>query len=319
MDIILAAIIAFFVIWIGIIFYADSDILTFLYWKFGKDPASKFHGKVVWITGASSGIGEGLAKELAKCTNVKIVLSARRKDELERVKKECLDLNKSIKPDSILVLPFDMTDYSSHKTCLETITKKFYKLDILVSNAGMSQRAAWDEIEIDVDKKLFELNVFSVINLNRVVLKYFKANGNQGQLAVMSSLGGKVGGPNASSYAATKFALHGYFESLRNEMRGTKIHVTLLCPGPVVSNIGVNALTGAGEKSGSSQALVPGKKMSAERCGELCLVSIGNKLEESWISNLPYIPIVYFATHQPFLFSKVFGLVGRFAIKKPSK
>lgn len=138
----------------------------------------------------------------------------------------------------------------------------------------MSQRAAWDEIEIDVDKKLFELNVFSVINLNRVVLKYFKANGNQGQLAVMSSLGGKVGGPNASSYAATKFALHvslqivgynylrfvfsiiincssqlfqGYFESLRNEMRGTKIHVTLLCPGPVVSNIGVNALTGAGE------------------------------------------------------------------------
>jgi len=288
----------FLSICLAILCLADSDILTFIYSYYGKQPAETYADKVCWITGSSSGIGEGLAKELAKCS-AKIVLSARRKDELERVKAECLSINKKMKTDDILVLPMDMTDYSSHEPAFQKVLDHFGRLDVLISNAGRSQRANWVDIELEVDKSLFELNVFSIINLNRKVLRYFLDN-KRGQLAITSSTAGRVGVPYSGSYTGSKFALHGYFESLRNEI-GDTVPITMLCPGPTFSGFLKEAFTG---KSGSkfNQDVRPNdRRMTADRCAYLSLVAMANRLEESWMGLFPVVPLTYFVVYQPFL------------------
>ncbi|CAG7716590.1 unnamed protein product [Allacma fusca] len=122
--------ITFISVCLAIIFLADSDVLTFISAHFGKAPEGEYDGKVVWVTGASSGIGEALAKELARC-NAKLVLSARRKEELERVKTECRGINPSLKDDDVLVLPLDMVDLESHEPSLKKILNQFGKLDVL--------------------------------------------------------------------------------------------------------------------------------------------------------------------------------------------
>ncbi|OXA43036.1 dehydrogenase/reductase SDR family member 7 [Folsomia candida] len=318
LELIAGLVLGFWTICLGILLWADCDIWTFMHLKFGNDIASRFEGKVVWVTGASSGIGEGLVKELVKVKNVKIVLSARRKEELERVRKECLGINKSARPDSVLVLPFDMVDYDSHTPALEKVIKTFGKLNVLISNAAaMGQYAFWEEAPISSDKALFDLNVFSLVNLNRIVLNYFKnERGRQGHLAVVSSLAGKFGVPYLTPYTPTKYALNGYFESLRNELRKMeRIHVTLLCPGPVVSNIGDNAMTGTGEKFKNSKfSIKPSNIMTAARCGEICLAAIANKLEESWMAPLPNLPFLYLATYQPFLFAKISAILMKYLV-----
>jgi len=301
-------VIVLFSICLAIIFLADSDILTFICSYVGRQPVDSFRNKVVWITGASFGIGEGLAKEVAKCPGSKIVLSARREDELKRVKRECLADNPKREDNSILVLPLDMTDYSKHQPSFEKVLGTFGKLDVLVSNAGRSQRAKWDEIETEVDKQLFDLNVFSLVNLNRIVLRYFFKVGG-GQLDVTSSIAGKIGAPNSGSYTASKFALHGYFESLRNEVRGKNVDVTMICPGPVFSGVLKEAFTSkVGEKVDQDHS-PNDRRMTSERCGFLSLLGIANRLEEIWLAPFPIIPLTYLSAYQPFLFSLCAKLV----------
>jgi len=275
---------------------------------------------VVWITGASFGIGEGLAKELAQCPGSKIVLSARREDELKRVKRECLAENPKREDNSILVLPLDMTNYSSHEPCFQKVLSTFGRLDLLVSNAGRSQRAKWHEIETEVDKQLFDLNVFSLVNLNRIVLKYFFKEG-KGHLAVMSSLAGKIGAPNSGSYTGSKFALHGYFESLRNEVRGKNVDITMICPGPVFSGVLKEAFTSkVGEKVDQDHS-PSDRRMTADRCGFLSLLGIANRLEELWLAPFPIIPLTYLSAYQPFLFSLCSKIIlsGAFAKLRDNK
>jgi len=298
----------YFSICLAIMCLADSDILTFIYSYYGKTPAEAFDDKVVWVTGSSSGIGEGLARELAKC-NSKIVLTARRQDELERVKLECLALNKKLKNEDILVLPMDMTDYSSHQPAFDRVIEHFGRLDVLISNAGRSQRANWVDIEIEVDKSLFELNVFSLLNLNRIVLRYFLANG-RGQLAVTSSLAGKIGAPFSGSYTGSKFALHGYFESLRSEI-GNKVPITMLCPGPVFSGFLKEAFTAkTGDKFGQ-EVQATDRRMTSERCAYLSLVAIANRLDETWTALFPVILVVYLVVYQPFIATKVMKFISQ--------
>jgi len=296
-------IIVFLSVCLAIVCLSDSDIITFVCSYLGKNPTDSFNGKVIWITGASSGIGEGIVKELAKCQGSKIVISARREDELKRVKGDCIAANPSRKKDSILVLPLDMTDYSSHAPALKKVLDTFGKLDVLVSNAGRSQRALWHEIEPEVDKQLFELNVFSLINMNRLVLRHFFEAG-EGHLAVMSSIAGKIGAPNSGSYTASKFALHGYFESLRNEIRGRNIAITMICPGPVFSDVLKNAFTSQKGESVDQDHSPGDRRMTAERMGHLSLVAIANQLEETWASPFPIIFLTYLSAYLPIPFFK---------------
>lgn len=165
-------------------------------------------GKVVWITGASSGIGRELAKVLAK-NGVKLVLSSRNATELEAVKKECLTLSeKKLDQNDVLVLPLDLLDFSKHRSAFNWVTSHFGELFCLVNNAGRSQRAEWNKIDIQVDRELFELDVFSAVNLSRLAVTYFEQNNINGQLAVTSSTAGLIGAPDSGSYTGAKHALH---------------------------------------------------------------------------------------------------------------
>lgn len=162
---------------------------------------------MIFITGASSGIGEHTAKALAK-HGAKLVLTARRKNELERVKKECIDLSKQQLTDKdILVIPFDITDLASHRNVFQQAVNHFGTVDILVNNAGRSQRALFEYIDMNVDKQMFELNVFAVVNLTRIAVNYFNEKGS-GHVAVVSSLAGVFGVPYSATYTATKHAIH---------------------------------------------------------------------------------------------------------------
>lgn len=161
-------------------------------------------GSVVWITGASSGIGKELAYVLAK-NNVKLCLTARSLDRLEAVKVECLKLGKRLQPNDVLVLKMDMLDLDSHQKHFDKVLKHFGQIDVLVNNAGRSQRALFRDIHITVDRDVFELDVFSVINLSRIYVR--QCNG-QGHIAVTSSGVGLISVPNSASYTAAKHAIH---------------------------------------------------------------------------------------------------------------
>lgn len=169
-------------------------------------------GKVIWITGASSGIGKQLAIELAK-HNAKICISARSADRLEAVKQECLKQSKLLRPNDILVLKMDMLDIDHHQRYFDTVVNHFGGLDILVNNAGRSQRASFEEIDLKVDRELFELDVFSIVNLTRIYVRHCKGKGH---VAVTSSSVGLISVPNSASYTAAKHAIHvRFYEELK--------------------------------------------------------------------------------------------------------
>lgn len=145
---------------------------------------------------------------LAK-NGVKLVLTARNVRELDATKQECLSLSSGkLNQDDILVIPLDMLKFAFHQDTFNRVIAHFKGIDILVNNAGRSQRAEWNKIDINVDRELFELDVFSVIHLSRIAVTYFETNNVKGQLAITSSTAGLIGAPDSGSYTGAKHALH---------------------------------------------------------------------------------------------------------------
>lgn len=162
---------------------------------------------MVWIVGASSGIGKQLAIILAQ-NGVRLCISARRGAKLEEVKRECLAKSKILQLNDIVVLEMDVLEMAQHSDCLERVVKHFGVLDILVNNAGRSQQAKWADIDITIDRQIFELNVFGAVNLTRLYLRHLKAvNNSSGHVVVTSSIKGLIALPGSSSYVAAKHAL----------------------------------------------------------------------------------------------------------------
>lgn len=165
-------------------------------------------GQVVLITGASSGIGKYLAIVLAR-NGVRLCLSARREAELEAVKELCLRAsNGALAANDVMVMKMDMLDIPQHQHYFDRVVKHFGHVDVLVNNAGRSQRAAWQDIELTVDRELFDLDVFAVVNLSRCYIKYLLAKNVIGHIAVTSSAAGLLGVANSASYVGAKHALH---------------------------------------------------------------------------------------------------------------
>jgi short-subunit dehydrogenase len=253
-----------------------------------------FSNKVVWITGASSGIGEALCYEFAQL-NCKLVLSARRQSELERVKNNCKG-----NPENILILSLDLADANSLNGLAETVIKKFGRIDVLINNGGVSQRSLAQETPLQVDRKLFEVNYFSTIALTKMVLPYMLAQ-KSGYLVATSSVAGKYGFFLRSSYAATKHALHGFFESLRFEVMQQNIKVSLICPGKIKTSISLNALNEKGEKFGKmDESTLNG--LSAEACAKKIIRGLEQEKEEIFIGGKEIIP-VYIKRFFPGLFT----------------
>ncbi|PWI29686.1 short chain dehydrogenase [Flavobacteriaceae bacterium LYZ1037] len=201
-----------------------------------------FKNKVVWITGASSGIGKGLTLELAKL-DCKLILSARNGEKLEEVKAACGNL------ENIQILPFDLADYANMKLVVEVALKLFGKVDLLINNGGISQRSPIIETSIEVDKKLMDIDYLGTVALSKALLPHFVSN-QSGYYVVVSSLMGKFSSPLRSAYCGAKHALHGFFDALRLEHDNDNIKVTLICPGFVNTDVARNALTANGSKQG---------------------------------------------------------------------
>ncbi|XP_013385313.1 dehydrogenase/reductase SDR family member 7 [Lingula anatina] len=281
----------------------DGDILLMYAERYGLKP-DVLQEKVVWITGASSGLGEYLAYELA-AVGCKLVLSARNENELERVKKACI-ANGKVTESSVMVLPLDVTDYSMHAGAVGKVLQVFERIDVLVNNAGRSQRALFADVDLEVDKALFEVNVFGPIALTREVLPHMIAN-KSGHIVVTSSITGKFGTPICSSYCATKHAMQGYCNSLRAEVHADNIKVTVVNPGPVKSNILRAAATAnVGEVLGPDAcASLDMVRMPTERCAHLMAVAIANQSSEVWISTHPVLFYAYLAQYCPWLFDSL--------------
>jgi dehydrogenase/reductase SDR family protein 7B len=232
---------------------------------------SFFKDKVIWITGASSGIGEALAIELAK-REARIILSARSEDKLWKVAAE------TKLPDlDLMVLPFDLNDTSNASALAANVLNKFGRIDVLVNNGGMSQRAEVEKTSIDTDRELMEVNYFSAVNLTRAVLPYMKRQ-KGGHVVVISSVAGKFGFYLRSGYSAAKHALHGFFESFRLETERDNIKTLIVCPGKVKTHISFNAVT----DNGKHGKMDPSHEnaMSAEECARIILNAIQNNDEE---------------------------------------
>ncbi len=196
------------------------------------------NNKVVWITGASSGIGEGLAYELAK-KNCKLILSGRNVAELERVKANCNS--------STQVLPFDLSDFDNAKNNVNKAIIFFGRIDVLICNGGISQRSLIADTSFEVDKKLIEVDYLANVALAKAILPHFIQN-QSGHFAVVTSLMGKFGSPYRSGYCGAKHALHGFFDVMRMEHQKDGISVTMICPGFIQTNVAKNALTADGSK-----------------------------------------------------------------------
>jgi NADP-dependent 3-hydroxy acid dehydrogenase YdfG len=199
----------------------------------------KFHNKVVWITGASSGIGEALAYAFA-AEGALLVLSARREEELQRVAKAC---------GNAYVLPFDMLSLAEHADRVQNVIQTYGSIDYLVLNAGVSQRSFVKDTEFDVYRRLFEVNFFSIVSLVQAVLPVFSAQ-KSGVFVPIASVAGRISTPRRAAYGATKHALIGFFDSVRAEGFADGIRVTTILPGYIKTNISLNAMNEKGDAYG---------------------------------------------------------------------
>jgi dehydrogenase/reductase SDR family protein 7B len=239
---------------------------------------SYFKEKVCWVTGASSGIGEGVVKQLASQGAI-VVLSARRKNELERVQKQAGLTHKNS-----LILEMDLSKPETFGQCYTEIIKVYKKVDILFNNGGISQRSLVKDTDLSTYKKIFDVNFFGNIALTKVVLQDMIDNKN-GSIVVISSIVGKVATQLRSGYSASKHALQGFYDSLRLEVAHDNIQILTVLPGFINTNVSLNALTGNGEKYNKMDGALS-EGMSVEECSYRILEAIENRQNEVIIAGI---------------------------------
>lgn len=233
-----------------------------------------FKYKTVWITGASSGIGKAMALAFCKA-GANVILSARNEAGLLEVKEECDS------PGRTKILPLDLLQYETFDAKTKTAFSLFNGIDILINNGGISQRSLAMQTKLEVDQKLFNTNYFGTITLTKALLPYFVRQ-NRGQIVVITSVVGKIGTPLRSSYAGSKHALHGFFDSLRAEIHDYNIAVTLICPGYVNTDVSINALTADGSNQNTKDSATA-NGLSPEVFAKKALKIIANKKQEAVI------------------------------------
>jgi short-subunit dehydrogenase len=247
---------------------------------------------VYWITGASSGIGKALALELALPEN-SIILSGRNEQALQKIK-QVVDATSSAE-----VLAFDMLRMDEFPKIVTHAIGVFGHIDVLVNNAGVSQRSPAMETSAEVEKKLMDINYFSQVALSKALLPYMIER-KKGHLVNISSIAGKFGFGLRSTYAAAKHAMLGYFEALRLELKDVPIYVTNVCPGRVLTNVSFNAMKGDGT---AHNVLDEGQRkgITAEACARGIVKAIKGKKHEVLLGKLELIP-VYLRRYCPPLF-----------------
>jgi dehydrogenase/reductase SDR family protein 7B len=238
---------------------------------------SYFKGKTIWITGASSGIGEALVKALS-AENANIILSARNVSQLENVQREA-----GLTEDNSLVLPLDLADMKEIDTITSKAIARFGRIDILFNNGGISQRSLAIDTKLEVDRTLMEVNYFGTLAITKSVLPHM-IKAQSGLIVVTSSIAGKFGFYLRSAYSASKHALQGYFETLRMELHDQHIRILLVCPGKIATHISENALTANGS-SNNRMDVAQVRGMTAEDCASHILKGIRSGKDELMIGS----------------------------------
>ena len=200
-----------------------------------------FADRIVWITGASSGIGAALARAFA-AAGARVVISARREAELHAVAATLAG-----DPARHLALPLALTEPDTFAAAVATVTSLVGPIDVLVNNGGLGQRGLAAQTLIEVDRRIMEVNYFGQVALTKAVLPGMLAR-HAGLIVVMSSVVGYVATPNRSAYAASKHALHGFFNALRAEVHAAGVRVSIVCPGYVRTEISLHALDSTGAR-----------------------------------------------------------------------
>jgi len=215
--------------------------------------------KVVIITGGSSGIGRALAEEFG-AHGSKILITGRNKEQLEETVRE-------LKGNGIAIEGFvsDVSVESDNRQMALEAIKQFGTIDVLINNAGISMRALFEEVDLDVIKKVMDINFYGVLYATKYCLPEIIKN--KGSVVGISSIAGYRGLPGRTGYSASKFALNGFLEVLRTEFLKRDVHVLTACPGFTTSNIRKSSLTKDGSKQGESPRNET-KMMTAEECAK---------------------------------------------------
>lgn len=239
--------------------------------------------KTIWITGASSGIGEELAKQLS-AEGHNLILSARRATELERVKSLCQDTAR------IMTLPLDLSQPEALEQKAQEAIQLFGQIDILINNAGRSQRSLVKDTMLQVDRDLMEINYFGSVALTKYLLPHMLQRGS-GQFVVVTSLTGVFGTPFRSGYAASKHALHGFYDCMRAELEDDGIKVTIAAPGFIRTPLSTTALIGDGSPLGTmDDAQVRG--IPPEVCAAKIIKAMKRQKREVYIGKESYAAYV---------------------------
>ncbi|MDD3892244.1 MAG: SDR family oxidoreductase [Bacteroidales bacterium] len=225
-----------------------------------------FKNKLCWVTGASSGIGEAIAMELAK-SGAKLIISSSNKLKLQRVQQNCLKHTSHCE-----AIPFDLSNPAEVELASKQTAEKFGPIFLLINNGGISQRALAHETPVEIDRRIMEIDYFSYVILTKAVLPGM-IEAKEGYIAATSSISGKFGFPLRSAYAAAKHAIQGFFETLRIELKTHNINVTIAYPGRVNTNISLSAILKDGKAHGKMDDGQAGG-ISAEKCAKIYLKAI---------------------------------------------
>ncbi len=255
-----------------------------------------FTNKTIWITGASSGIGKALALSLSK-KEVKLILSARNSKQLEEVRLLCHN------PEQVKILAMDLAMWKNAAHWVKTALDLFGGIDILINNAGISQRSLVVETDLKVDERIFRVNYFGTVALTKALLPHFIKK-KAGHIVVVTSVVGRVATPLRSSYSASKHALHGFFDSLRAEVYDDNISITLICPGFVNTNISKNALIGDGSEQGTLDTATA-NGLSPDYFAKKAVKAIQRKKQEVVIGGALEVLAVYLKRFFPLILAKM--------------
>ncbi len=260
-----------------------------------------FQNKTVWITGASSGIGEALAYEFAR-QGANLVLSARNETELQRVAAACQTLSNHLTTNHLTIQPLDLGEHGSLPGIVRKVLEKTGGVDVLVNNAGLSQRSLVKDTGIEVDRQLIHVNLLGTMALSKALLPHFLEK-KSGHFVVVTSLMGKFGAPLRSGYAAAKHGLHGFFDSLRAEVWRENVLVTLTCPGFIRTNISLHALTADGKPQGTMDNAT-GKGMPPEVLAKKIVKAVWQCKEEAYFGGTE-VAAVYMKRFFPKILNRI--------------
>jgi len=248
-----------------------------------------FADQRVLVTGASSGIGAATARAAAQ-RGARVALVARRKERMDALRRELPE------PDRVHAFPCDLYDEPARVELARDIRSSFGTPDVLVLNAGVSQRALVEETSLDAIRKIMELNFFSAVHLTQMFLADFLSR-RSGHIVVVSSVVGYVSTPKRSAYAASKHALHGFFDALRAEIAGRGVGVHLVCPGYVKTEVGQSALRADGTPRGAGRAPIE-RGIPPERCAESVLRAVEKNRRETYVGG-PEVWSIYLQRFVP--------------------